>query len=911
MNHLLLEALRALLLVGIILALWRFDRRSRKDAPSNGLSMVLAGFGLMLLGTLLHLASDLFEPAANTTFPVEYRTTWGWLAEHFIGYIGGLLLTLLGLMRWLKEVHAQKQWQVHILNAITRSQANFISTSETRQAFDSLLRDILDLTGSEYGFIGEVHQRDGQPYLKTHAITNIAWNEETRRFYAEHAPQGMEFTNLKSLFGAALLSGEPVIANDPEQDPRRGVLPPGHPPLNAFLGLPVHAGGRMLGMLGIANRRGGYDQQVVELLQPLLSTIGQLIEARQALLAHQVIEASHQRLSLAASAQHVQAVLDHVHDGIITIDDRGIVASCNLSAERIFGYAAVEVIGHNINMLMPEPFRSRHDGYLHNYRNSGVAKIIGIGREVEGQRKNGTTFPMDLAVTAIERDGQPLYIGIVRDITERKRLERLKSEFLSTVSHELRTPLTSIRGALGLVAGGALGELPEQIGRLVGIAHKNSEYLTHLINDLLDMEKMVAGGMHFDLQAQKLMPLVEQSIEANRAYAEDRRVSFLLSSRVEDAVACVDAKRFLQVMANLLSNAAKFSPENGQVEVAVTRLNDHVRVAVRDHGPGIPAGFRDRIFEKFSQADASDTRQKGGSGLGLAITRELVQRMAGQIGFDSIKGAGATFHVDLPLLASVTGSERRNREETEITGAPRLLVVEDNRDVADLLATMLRHAGFNVDLAGDVHSAMALLAEQRYAAMTLDLNLPDRNGVELIRTWRAAPATYDLPIIVLSAHLEEGQLALAGELDTVGWLDKPFEQAHLLKAVRQAVHGNAAAKPKVLHVEDDADLLQVVATLARDVAEFVPARNLAEARTRLRQGLYSVVVLDLDLPDGSGWELIPDLRALTPMPRLIILSGHETAASQAEAVAAAMVKSRISNDDLLATLRRVIRQPEN
>lgn len=765
MSDIVLESLRALVLVGILFVLWRHGGSRQLMRSDPGWRRILGGFTLILFGAILDITDNF--PALDIYEVIGDTKTEAWL-EKLVGYTGGFLLLFFGFLRWSPAMSSDQLRQRRLMQAITRSQGAFISTADTRQAFEGLLQDMLELTGSEYGFIGEVHQRDGQPYLKTHAISNIAWNDETRRFYDEHAPLGMEFTNLKSLFGAALLSAEPVIANDPALDPRSGGLPPGHPPLNAFLGLPIRAGARMLGMVGIANRKGGYDDQVIEFLRPLSSTLAQLIEARQAIFARQAIEASHKRLSLvasrtnngvvitdsqgciewvnegferltgylltevqgrkpghvlhgpetdlatvadmrealrhrasfetevlnytkggepywvslsvdplrdadgqlrgfigietdisarkaaeaalAASAEHTQAVLDNVLDGIISIDGHGIVASYNASAERIFGYTADAVIGHNVSMLMPAPYRDQHDGYLRHYQATGEARVIGIGREVEGLRKDGGIFPMELAVTEIRRGGQPLYIGMVRDITERKRMERLKSEFLSTVSHELRTPLTSIRGALGLIAGGVLGPLPEQTRQLLHIANKNSEQLTHLINDLLDMEKMAAGGMHFEMKAEALMPLLEQAIEANRAYGEARRLVFVLSARVEGALVRVDAKRFLQVMANLLSNAAKFSPEGGQVEIAATRHDNQVRIAVSDQGPGIPTEFRDRIFEKFSQADASDSRQKSGTGLGLAISRELVRRMDGRIGFDSRDGEGATFHVDLPLL---------------------------------------------------------------------------------------------------------------------------------------------------------------------------------------------------------------------------------------------------------------------
>lgn len=891
MSHVSLETLRALLLLAILLTLWLFRRHSCKTGACAGLGLIMAGFGLMLLGTLLHITGD--QPGQE-----EFQTPTSRWVEHLAGYVGGLLLTLLGLLRWLTAMRAQAHRQGRLLTAVARSQASFIDTTETRQAFDALLAESLALTDSTYGFIGEVHRRDGQTYVKTLAMSSKTENGPARHPHEQQPAQGMAPSDPRTLCGAVLDGGKPIIDNDPAHAQQHGGLPPGHPPLHAFLGLPLHAGGRAVGIMCIANRRGGYDGRQIEFLRPLSGAIGHLMAARQAELARQANDASYQRLALVAS---------RTNNGVVIADREKRVEWVNAGFERLTGYTLAEVRGRKPGDVLQGP--ATDPATVARMR---AALLRGATFEVEvlNYAKDGHIYWINLSVDPLRDEAGEIrgYIGIETDITERKRMERLKSEFLATVSHELRTPLTAIRGALGLMAGGALGALPAQATRMIDIAHRNSEHLTHLINDLLDMEKMAAGGMSFELRPHGLMPLVEQAMEAIQAYGEAHGISFRLTARAEDAVVRVDAKRFLQVMANLLSNAAKFSPENGQVEIAVSRLNDHVRVSVRDHGPGIPAHFSHRVFEKFSQADASDTRQRSGSGLGLAITRELVQRMSGQIGFDSVEGRGTTFHVDLPVLAAASLDDLAGTPAQELPDAPRLLVVEDHEDVAGLLATMLRRAGFNVDLARDGGSALARLQERAYAAMTLDLHLPDRHGAEIIRMLRAAPEYRDLPIIVVSAYAQEGQLALAGEFDTVDWLAKPFDEHRLLAAVRKAVHGDAAAKPRVLHVEDDADLLQVVATLARETANFVPARTLAEARARLRQGDYDVVILDLDLPDGSGWSLMADLRALRPPPRVIILSGQETATSQADAVAAAMVKSRISNDELLATLQRVIRQ---
>jgi signal transduction histidine kinase len=244
---------------------------------------------------------------------------------------------------------------------------------------------------------------------------------------------------------------------------------------------------------------------------------------------------------------------------------------------------------------------------------------------------------------------RPLVWTLVEDISERKKVELMKTEFISTVSHELRTPLTSISGSLGLIEGGSLGDLPENISRMVSIAYRNSKHLKYLVDDLLDMEKLVSGKMMMEFATIAALGVIEESIERLTPYALDRDVSIAINSTAENPLIRADQARLEQAFANLLSNAIKFSPDSSRVDVQLVTNENHLQIRVEDSGPGIPESFRSQIFQKFAQADSSDTRSKGGTGLGLAITKEIMEQMGGSVGFESSEGCGATFWLQLPV----------------------------------------------------------------------------------------------------------------------------------------------------------------------------------------------------------------------------------------------------------------------
>lgn len=348
------------------------------------------------------------------------------------------------------------------------------------------------------------------------------------------------------------------------------------------------------------------------------------------------------------SEARVQAIVDSVTDAIIVIDDAGRISSVNPATERIFGYRAQEIIGQNFSRLMAEPDRSEYEQSIHHNVHSEEARGMGNTRELTGQRKIGEFFPMELTMARMIVKEEPMFTGIVRDITERKKVDRMKSEFVSTVSHELRTPITAIRGSLGLVAGGAVGTMPEKMRALIDIAYSNTTRLLSLINDILDIEKIEFGTLDFVLNPHRLLPLIEQALAENKTYADAYGVRYVLEPAACDVFVQVDAGRLMQIMANLLSNAAKFSPPHSEVRVNISTQDGYACVAVSDQGSGIPEAFQDKIFQKFTQADSSDARQKGGTGLGLAISKALVERMRGKIAYQT-SAQGTRFYFTVPI----------------------------------------------------------------------------------------------------------------------------------------------------------------------------------------------------------------------------------------------------------------------
>ena len=501
-------------------------------------------------------------------------------------------------------------------------------------------------------------------------------------------------------------------------------------------------------------------------------------------IAEDITQRRQQKLALKASEETFRAAVENAPNGMALIDLRGKLLKVNPALCMLLGYDAGELTNMPLKSI-PHPDDADFDAESVRKLYSGQIDVYRV--EMRLMHKSGRLIHVLLSMSLTRHhDGSAkYYVAQALDITERTEMDRIKSEFISVVSHELRTPLTSIRGSLGLLTGKIVKGLPETAQKLVDIAYKNCERLILLINDILDIDKIASGKMRFDVRPETLAPLLEEAAVSIRGYAEDLGVHIRLDASDPGLMLNVDRDRFIQVLNNLLSNAAKFSAKDGVIELRAEAREGRVRILVSDHGPGIPPEFQDRLFNKFFQADASSTREKGGTGLGLHISRQIIEHMGGQIGFNSKVGEGTTMWVELPLLIAqpvIPASEETISAEL---GA-RVLVCEDDDSVAWLIQTMLTNEGFAADVVHSIPEARRQLKAVSYAAMTLDLALPSGNGIDFARELSGDARMSQVPIVIVSGTERANWLELGKKCGIVDWIVKPINRQRLVASVEKA-----------------------------------------------------------------------------------------------------------------------------
>ncbi|MFA6311411.1 MAG: ATP-binding protein [Sterolibacterium sp.] len=569
---------------------------------------------------------------------------------------------------------------------------------------------------------------------------------------------------------------------------------------SAVLMLLLLENGKLYGRLATAHASERKERQRAEEKTASLTIVNRNLDAS--------IEA------LRDGSTRIQSILDTVADGIITIDEDGRIESFNPAAERLFGYSAGEAIGEKVSILMPEPYRSEHHGYIANYLSTGKERVIGRGREVVGRRKNGSTFPMSLAVSEMWLTGRRHFNGIASDITQRKEAEqslilakdqaelanRTKDSFLATMSHEIRTPLTGLLGMLELLS---MSDLEGDQRETLNTAWASARGLLRIVNDILDWSKIQEGKLEMSPQATSIPQLLQDVVNTYSRVASAK--SLVLWQHADSRLGpahIADPLRLSQVLNNFVSNAIKFT-HRGEVEVRadlVDRLNggERVRFSVKDTGVGITVEDQQHLFQRYRQGGADTARMYGGTGLGLAICRSLADLMNGKIEIASEPGQGTTFSITLTFLvadapdATVPSAhpELEHRRVTPLfqggADAPIALAVDDHPINRNLLARQLALLGLRVETADDGTTALEMWQKGCFAVLITDCHMPGMDGYTLtqaIRATEAALARPRTPVIAWTANAlaEERNKCRDAGMDEL--LVKPNDLAQLKKAL--------------------------------------------------------------------------------------------------------------------------------
>ena len=663
----------------------------------------------------------------------------------------------------------------------------------------------------------------------------------------------------------------------------------------------------------------------------------------------------------------LRKVVNTTHDGIIVIDEQGLIESFNAGAEQMFGYRAEEVIGRNVSIIVPPPHQAAHDLYLQRHLLTGESRVMGAEREFEALRRDGGRIWIALRVSRLDlgggaAGGRQRFIGVVHDITARKRAElelrqakeaaeaaaQAKSDFLANMSHEIRTPMHGVLGSLEMLQDTPLSG---QQQRHLETARTSAGLLLGVIDEILDFSRLEAGKLRIESIDFDLRRTVEDvtAMLATRAHAKKLELACYISPEVPEYLRG-DPIRLRQVLVNLLGNAIKFT-EQGEVLLSVSVAaaapsaadSAALRFEVRDTGIGIGEAQQQRLFEPFMQADSSTSRRFGGSGLGLSIAKRLVELMHGAIGLTSREGEGSTFWFTLPLSLADAGLLRRRAADFAGT---RVLVVDDNATNRVILHRYLTAWNGHSGSAANGEEALAKLQDaaaggRPYEVALLDLNMPGMDGYTLVRQIRRDPLLAGLPLIMLSSSAVDSERI--GDLGVDIWLDKPVRQSDLYDALATVLHRQGApttpAAPmpasgpgsgqglrfdgeRVLLVEDNPITQDVGAQMLRQRGLQVQvAADGQQALDLLDQEAIDLVLMDVQMPGMDGLTATRALRerertrSIGALPRrvpVVALTAHALPADRERCLAAGMddyVVKPYSSETLASVVARWLMPP--
>ncbi|MDH3260838.1 MAG: response regulator [Acidimicrobiia bacterium] len=836
---------------------------------------------------------------------------------------------LAGVQRELAKKNA-------LLNSIANLQSEFIADVEPQVLFGRVLEDLLGLTGSAFGYVGEIHQNADGPYLQPHALSGVAWDAESAGFYTGHPAGGLPFDNLDRLSRAVITGGETVISNNPDQDVGRGERPDSYPEINSFLGVPLRRGADLVGVVGIANRPGGYDALLVTAIEPFLASCANLIVAyrseRRRQAAEQALHRTERRLRLVA---------ENVADLLYTMSEEGTLGFISDSIRRLLGYQPHDLVDTDLFELIHPDDRAA-------FRESGhgvAAGASGIPFEHRMLHADGSWRLMEASAVNMLHDPEVnAWVVNSRDVTARKEAEielqrardaaqqaaASKAQFLANISHEIRTPMNAILGMTELTLE---TELSAEQREYLGTTKTSIDALLTLINDLLDLSKIEAGKLHLEEIPFSLGDTIGDTVRtmAVRAAEKGLELSVELDPAVPDAVVG-DPGRVRQILFNLLGNALKFT-HVGHVKVAVS-VNSvsaeamELHFVVSDTGIGIPEDVRDRIFDSFAQADGSTTRRYGGTGLGLTITADLVKMMGGKIWVESEVGAGSRFHftarlAEAGLLDLMTPVDATDGSDL------RVLVIADAVAAQRSLSEMLRQGNVATSVVTDLGAALDTMhdlarLQVKPRAVVVDVR---ENILETCSRITTHPDFKDIPVIAVPVAGERGDAARFRNAGVSAYLTKPVSQSELLDAVRLVTsermhpeflvtkHWLRERRPRLrLLLADDSPTNRMLAIrlLEKRGHSVVAVEDGLEAVEAVQEGSFDAVLMDVQMPELDGLEATQVIRqwenGKAHVP-IVALTAHAMESDRQRCLEAGMdayVSKPFSADELYATVEQLV-----
>ena len=514
--------------------------------------------------------------------------------------------------------------------------------------------------------------------------------------------------------------------------------------------------------------------------------------------------------------ERLSSFLNSAFDPIICIDTLGMVQSVNPAVEKHFGYKPDELLGENIKILMPEPYHSEHDGYLQAYLQSGESTVINMTREVNARRKNGRIFPMELSISESTVNGKKSFLGIIRDISDRKEAEkelknayadledrinertqelqesknlaeqsnRAKSEFLSRMSHELRTPMNAILGFTQLMQENTRDPLSQAHQKRTKQILKAGNHLLELINEVLDLASIEAGKITVSLEPVCIAELVEEALSVVQPLSENFNIRLINQVTFNKNVyVLADRVRLKQVLLNLISNGIKYNRKEGSITLTTQpKEGSMLRIEVMDTGMGIPEDKLGQLFEPFNRLGAENGEIEG-TGIGMAISKKLVEVMDGSIGVESTVGVGSKFYITLPVcqaLPSMVKTEntpdKRNLKHEEKTYTFTLLYIEDNQANLKLVEDILTDYP-EIKLFATTHAVIGIdiALAQKPNLILMDINLPDVDGIEALKRLRNFEETHDIPVIAISANAMKKDIDRAMAEGFKAYITKPID----------------------------------------------------------------------------------------------------------------------------------------